>query len=88
MKKLFKNLKFKFVLCMALVGAVLFSCAIVANPTTQNVQDQTVAAGARFDISDTLDAISTYDSVYNMMDDYPITPGNQTNSNISSKIWA
>ena len=85
MKKFMKNLKFKICFCIALIGAVLFSCVFGARVQNHSAQTSTVAAGKGFDISDTLDTISTVAGSYSLMDDFPLTPENQTSSNL---CWA
>ena len=85
MKNFIKKYMLKTLSCVALVCAVIFSCLIGTNKPLNNQNEMTEAAAAYADVSDLVSSISTVDASYSLMDEYPISPENQTTSGL---CWA
>jgi len=86
MKNFIKKYGLKLFGCMALVCAVIFSVTKPVSVKSDCVQNaDAVVQNTYIDVSNLLADEVADESYYNLMDDYPLTPENQTTSSL---CWA
>ncbi len=86
MKNFIKKYGLKIFGCMALVCAVIFSAVKPVSTKNDHIKNaEAVEQNTYIDVSNLLAGEVADESYYNLMDDYPLTPENQTTSGL---CWA
>ena len=85
MKNFIKKYVLKTLSCVALICAVVFSCLIATNRPINNHTEGGEASAAQPMVSNVLASVSTVAESYSLMDEYPLSPENQTTSGL---CWA